>query len=219
MKRIIDAGLLIFDLDGTLIDSSEDIAWSVNKTLVKLGMKELPYKEVLGYIGWGVRMLLEQAVPLDKHHMLDDARRIFLEFYSGHMLVNTMPYPEVIETLEYLHQMKKKMAVVTNKPYILTKGILEGLAIDGFFIMTLGGDSVRNKKPHPEAVETVLEGLAVPPSKTVFIGDSRIDIETGKCAGILTIGAVYGFRGRKELEEAGANMIINSFGELKEIIR
>ncbi len=218
MERIIDTDLLIFDLDGTLIDSSEDIAWALNKTLVNLGMKELPYKEILGYIGWGVRMLLEQAIPRDKHHILDDAIKIFLEFYSGHILVKTRAYPEVIETLEYFHRLKK-MAVITNKPYKLAKMVLKDLEIDGFFIITLGGDSVRNKKPHPEPVERVLADLGIPHSRTVFIGDSRIDVETGKCAGILTIGAAYGFRGKKELEEAGADMIINSFGELKEIIR
>ncbi len=210
--------LLIFDLDGTLIDSSEDIAWSVNRTLMKLGMEPLPYSVILGYIGWGVRMLLEQAMPVDSHHLLDEARRIFLDFYGSHLTVKTRLYSGVEETLHHLHARGFKMAIVTNKPIALTKEILNALSLTPHFTPVLGGDSVRNKKPHPESVETVLREHSLSPAGALFIGDSRIDIETGKAAGIGTIGAAYGFRGRMELENAGADQIIDSFDALKKII-
>ncbi|MCP3676846.1 MAG: HAD hydrolase-like protein, partial [Deltaproteobacteria bacterium] len=116
--------LLIFDLDGTLIDSSEDIAWSVNRTLMKMEIEPLPYSVILGFIGWGVRMLLEQAMPVDRHHLLDEARGIFLDFYGGHLTVKTRLYPGVEETLHHLHAKEIKMAIVTNKPIALTRDIL-----------------------------------------------------------------------------------------------
>lgn len=218
MNRVGETELLIFDFDGTLIDSSEDIAWSVNRTLERLGMETLPHGIIHGYIGWGVKMLLEQALPVESHHLLDEARTIFLDIYGGHLTVKTRLYPGVRETLTHFQRVGKKMAVVTNKPFVLTREIVDTLSLAPFFTPVLGGDSVRNKKPHPESVETVMRELSVSPAKTYFIGDSRIDIETGRAAGIATIGAAYGFRGRRELEEAGADYIIESFCDLQEII-
>ncbi|MBI5893510.1 MAG: HAD-IA family hydrolase [Deltaproteobacteria bacterium] len=174
-----EVDLIIFDLDGTLIDSSKDIAWAVNKTLKHLGFNELSYDVIKSYIGWGVKMLLEQAVPKERHEILDDARKIFLKYYEGHLLVDTHMYLGVKDILEYFKH--KKLAIVTNKPIGLTEKILDGLNISKYFQKVIGGDSVQNKKPHPEAIDIVLEELSVKPEKTIFIGDSKIDIEAGKC--------------------------------------
>ncbi|MBI3399329.1 MAG: HAD family hydrolase, partial [Deltaproteobacteria bacterium] len=107
-----------------------------------------------------------------------------------------------------------KLAIATNKPLNLTERILDGLNIANYFQKVVGGDGVQNKKPAPEAIENILKELHVLPKKAVFIGDSKIDIEAGKKAGVVTIGAVYGFRGRQELEEAGADVIIADIKEL-----
>lgn len=205
--------LIIFDLDGTLVDSSEDIAWAANKMLSDMGLEELSYQAVKERIGWGVKMLLQKILPEEKHNLLDEARAIFMRYYAGHLLVKTRPYPGVIEALE--HFKNKKLAIATNKPLVLTEKILDGLNISGYFQKVIGGDGVQNKKPAPEAVEIILKEFKIAPRKAVFIGDSRIDIEAGKKAGVITVGAAYGFRGRQELEEAGADAIIE---DIKEII-
>ncbi|MBI5327247.1 MAG: HAD-IA family hydrolase [Deltaproteobacteria bacterium] len=204
--------LIIFDLDGTLIDSSEDIAWAVNMTLMEMGFKGLSYQAIKERIGWGVKMLLEKVLPEEKLHLLEEARIIFMGYYSNHLLVKTGLYPGVKNVLE--HFKNKKLAVATNKPFNLTERILGELNISYYFKKVVGGDDVQNKKPAPEALDVILKEVNVPPHKAVFIGDSKIDVEAGKTAGIVTIGAAYGFRGRKELEDAGADMVIEDIKEL-----
>lgn len=204
--------LIIFDLDGTLIDSSEDIAWAVNMTLRQMGFEELSYQAIKERIGWGVKMLLEKVLPKEKQDLLEEARSIFMGYYSGHLLVKSKLYPGVMDVLN--HFKNKKLAVATNKPFNLTEKILDGLNISGYFKKVVGGDGVQNKKPSPEAIEIILRELRVSPENSVFIGDSLIDIEAGKKAGVMTIGAAYGFRGRQELEEAGADVIIEDINEL-----
>lgn len=206
------AELIIFDLDGTLIDSSEDIAWAVNMTLRQIGFEGLSYQAIKERIGWGVKMLLEKVLPEEKQDLLEEARSIFMGHYSGHLLVKSKLYPGVMDVLN--HFKNQKLAVATNKPFNLTEKILDGLNISGYFKKVVGGDGVQNKKPAPEAIEIILRELRVSPENSVFVGDSKIDIEAGKKAGIITIGAAYGFRGRQELEEAGADVIINDIKEL-----
>ena len=204
--------LIIFDLDGTLIDSSEDIAWAVNKTLKQMGFDEFSYQAIKERIGWGVKMLLEKVLPKEKQDLLEEARSIFMGYYSDHLLVRSKLYPGVMDILN--HFKNKKLAVATNKPFNLTEKILDGLNISGYFKKVVGGDGVQNKKPSPEAIEIILRELRVSPEKSIFVGDSLIDIEAGKKAGVMTIGAAYGFRGRRELEDAGADVIIEDINEL-----
>ncbi|MBI3753218.1 MAG: HAD-IA family hydrolase [Deltaproteobacteria bacterium] len=206
------ADLIIFDLDGTLIDSSEDIAWAVNKMLGDMGLEKLSYQAVKDRIGWGVKMLLQKILPVEKHDLLEEARNIFMGYYSSHLLVKTKLYPEVMEVLKRFKN--KKLAVATNKPLNLTEKILDGFNISDYFKKVVGGDGVQNKKPSPEAIEAILRELKVLPGEAVFIGDSRIDVEAGKNAGVIAIGAAYGFRGRQELEEAGADVIVEDIKEL-----
>ena len=209
--------LIIFDLDGTLIDSSEDIAWAVNKTLRQMGLEELSYQAIKDRIGWGVKMLLQRVLPENKQNLLEEARVIFMEYYSNHILVKTKLYNGAVNVLE--HFKSKKLAIATNKPLNLTEQILDGLSISGYFKKVVGGDGVQNKKPAPEALEIILRKLNTSPKATVFAGDSKIDIEAGKQAGVITIGAAYGFRGRQELEDAGADMIIEDIKELISLCR
>lgn len=211
------AELIIFDLDGTLIDSSKDIAWAVNKTLRQMGFEELSYQAIKERIGWGVKMLLEKALPNEKHNLVKEAREIFMGYYSGHLLVKTKLYPNVADVLR--HFKNKKLAVATNKPLNLTQKILDGLNISDYFKKVVGGDDVQNKKPAPEAIEIILRELNALPKETVFVGDSVIDIEAGKKAEVITIGAAYGFRGRQELKEAGADRIIEDIKELISLCR
>lgn len=214
-----DAGLVIFDLDGTLIDSSRDIAWSANRTLESLGYGAMDPAVIKEHIGWGVRPLLERLMPAEPPEKISEARLTFLQFYSTHLVDETNLYPGAIETIEHLRAAGKKLALVTNKPIGLTEGILKELGIAKYFLMVLGGDSLQNKKPHPEPIELVIRSLEVRPALSVVVGDSPVDCEAGKGAGARTIGAAYGFRGRAELEGAGCDVIIDKITELKDIIR
>ena len=215
----MDSELIIFDLDGTLIDSSDDIAWAANMTLVYMGYNEMDLDAIKEGIGWGVKTLLQKLMPQEGTERIDEARVKFLEYYWDHLTVNTILYPGVRETIDYFKDHDKKMAIVTNKPIKFTEKILNELALKDFFLMVLGGDSLMNRKPDPEPVEKVISTLGVTKGKTVFVGDSKVDGETGKRAGIFTIGVEYGFRGRKELEEAGFDVIISEFPELTRILK
>ncbi len=195
-QKQIEAELIIFDLDGTLVDSSEDIAWCANKTLHAIGEAEMP------------------AAAQE----IDVARGLFLDFYEGHLVVKTRIYPGVVDTLDHFARLMKPMAVVTNKPYSLSIGILDRLGLSGYFKAVLGGDSVVNKKPHPEPVEKVIRDLSARPDRSVLVGDSPVDCASAMAAGAHSIGVSYGFRGAKELEDAGCEMIIDDFAALKEIL-
>lgn len=211
--------LILFDLDGTLIDSSEDIAWAANKTLLCMGYKEQGPEAVKEGIGWGVKTLLERLMPDEGAERIREARERFLEYYWDHLNVKTFLYPGVLETLDHFKRLNKKMAVVTNKPIRFTERLLEELALKEFFMMALGGDSLPNRKPHPEPVEKVIGVLSAQRERTVFVGDSPIDCESGKRAGIATIGVMYGFRATEELEQAGFDLLIKNLTELKDILR
>lgn len=210
--------LIIFDLDGTLIDSSDDIAWAANKTLLYMGKSEREIEVIKENIGWGVKVLIERLMPGEDEGRIRTARGKFLEYYWEHLNVKTFLYPGVLDTLKYLKGIDKKMAIVTNKQIKYTERIIEELAIKNLFDMVLGGDSLTNRKPHPEPVEKIIAALAVQKDMAVFVGDSPVDCEAGKGAGIFTIGVEYGFRDKEDLISAGFDLLIKEFSELRDII-
>lgn len=211
--------LIIFDLDGTLVDSSEDIIWAANRTLEELGLPPREDMHIKRRIGWGVTPLLEKLLPEESPEGIVRARDVFLKHYGAHLTVSTTPYPGVVDTLKGFKRRGKLMAIVTNKPVVPSIEIVEALGLAAFFQLVLGGDSCKNKKPHPEPLLTVLDRLDVEPREAVFVGDSAVDMEAGKSAGLKTIGAAYGFRGRVELEEAGCSAVIDGFGELAGLVK
>lgn len=217
--EVREIDLVIFDLDGTLIDSSDDIAWAANRTLLHMGHKEMDLEAIKEGIGWGVKTLLERLMPDEGPERIEDGRKRFLEYYWEHLTVKTTLYPGVKETIAYFRGINKKMAIVTNKPVRFTERILEEFGLGESFSMVLGGDSLTNRKPHPEPVERVIETLGAARERTVIVGDSPVDCETGKRAGIMTIGVEYGFRGREELKEAGCDILIKQFHDLKRILK
>lgn len=208
--------LIIFDLDGTLIDSRIDIANSVNHTLKRLGLNPLDEKIITSYVGDGVRKLVERVLMPSNAHLFDKGLTVFLEYYSEHLLDNTFFFPGVIETLRFFSH--KKMAVISNKLENLSIKTLKGLGVDRYFKSILGGDSLEKKKPNPEPVLKVLDALNIKKEKAIIVGDSPLDIEAGKSAGILTCGVTYGFKEKDEIVKAGPDFIIDSLPALKEII-
>lgn len=214
MKR----DLLIFDLDGTLVDSSQDIAVAANRTLETLGYNPLDIDTVKESIGWGVKMLLEGLMPDEPDERIDEARRVFLNYYGERLTEHTVTYPGVMEAMEEFTRRGKTMAIVTNKPVGLAVRLLDELDMSRFFSMVLGGDSLKNKKPHPEPIEKVLSELSTAPAASVYVGDSPVDCQAGRGAGVYTIGVTYGFRSRGELEEACFDVLIDDFSSLGELI-
>jgi len=216
---MVSVDLVVFDLDGTLIDSSNDIIWSANKTLVHMGYRERKPEEIKKCIGWGVKRLLEQLMPEENEESLEFARKKFLEYYWDHLTVETVLYPGVMETLESLKSRNKQIALITNKPLRFTERILHELSISPFFSIVLGGDSLPNRKPHPEPALKVLSILNVAPQRSIMVGDSPVDCETGKGAGMKTVGVTYGFRDREALIKAGFDFIIDNLKMLTEIVQ
>ncbi|HKX30924.1 MAG TPA: phosphoglycolate phosphatase [Blastocatellia bacterium] len=212
---------LLFDLDGTLIDSRADLINSVNLMLAEMGRPTLPDSKIINFVGEGVRRLVERslrAIQPDEvpESEIDRAISIYRRHYGEHLLDQTRVYPEVKETLTQLAAIPQ--AIVTNKPYEFTVTVLEGLGLSRYFTAVLGGDSVAEKKPDPEMLLEAARRCGALPSRCLMVGDSRVDIAAGKAAGMKTCGYIPGFRGRTELAEAGADFLIERFCELRDLV-
>ena len=206
--------LIIFDLDGTLINSKEDIANSVNYMLSELGLNRLKNETIYSYVGKGVPRLVERALSKANLEKFDKALSLFKEHYSEHLMDITTLYPNVIDTLN--HYKSKKKAVVTNKDERYTFPILNALDISDYFEVVLCGDSMNNKKPHPEPINSVIDKLKIDKRQSVIVGDGNADITAGKNAEIFTCGVTYGFGSKEELESANADIIIEDIIDLKD---
>jgi phosphoglycolate phosphatase len=187
--------LLIFDLDGTLIDSKLDLAHAVNATRRMMGLQPIENELVYSYVGNGAPVLIRRAIGGEiSDEQLQTALEFFLDYYRAHMLDYTTLYPGVRETLDTLHSAGTKMAVLTNKPVRFSKAILEGLGVAGHFTNVYGGNSFEQKKPHPIGVETLLVATATERNKAMMVGDSAVDVRTARNAGISSCGVTYGFQ-------------------------
>jgi phosphoglycolate phosphatase len=212
---------LLFDLDGTLVDSRADLIYSVNLMLAELGRRPLADQSVLSFVGEGARLLVERALrAADGREAgepeIEIALGVFRRHYRAHLFDQTRPYPEVEETLERLAGLPK--AVVTNKPFDFSVALLDGLGMSKYFIAVIGGDSLSERKPAPAPLLEAARLCGHRPEDCLMIGDTRIDIEAGQAAGMKTCGYVGGFRGAEELERAGADFLIERFGELPGIL-
>jgi phosphoglycolate phosphatase len=214
---LIPCRLFIFDLDGTLIDSRADICFSMNQALARMRIPTLPESEILDFVGEGLQRLVERSLrgatnQVPEQVLIEDATRFFREEYGQHLLDQTKLRPGVTETLDRLSQ--AKFAVVTNKPEGFSRTILNGLGIEKRFCVILGGDSVRSRKPDPEALGEAMTVCGAHPSETVMVGDSPVDIQAGKAAAVMTCGVLGGFRPKEELEAAGCDLLIGNLIEL-----
>ena len=214
-SRHID--LVIFDLDGTLVDTRADLTAAVNHTLEKLALPPLSTEQVCRYVGDGLETLLSRALGLQHGDLVDNAVRLFRDYYGLHLLDRTRLYPGVRETLE--HFRGKRKAIVTNKPLAFSKRILAGLEIESHFEVILGGDSTVQRKPHPEPALKVLTLTGVDPRLAAMVGDSPADIEMAKQAGLYSIGVTYGLRSAEEVRAAGPDLLLESLPELRHHLR
>ena len=208
--------LLVFDLDGTLVDSELDLANSVNATLEKIGRKPLSVERIASYIGQGVVVLITRALGADSTpELVERATEIFLEYYRQHMLDNTATYPGVREALAELDG--RKLAVLTNKPVKFSREMLAGLGLAERFLQIYGGNSFENKKPDPIGLHRLMEETGAPASQTLMIGDSISDVMAGRNAGAWTCGVNYGF-GAPTLDEAPPDIRIDDLRELPRLL-
>jgi phosphoglycolate phosphatase len=192
--RITPVRALIFDLDGTLIDSQRDLIHSVNAMLREVGRQELPEPTISGYIGHGAPQLVARALggnAREEEHQ--HALKFFLGYYEEHKMDNTCPYPGVAETLAHLQRNGLPMAILTNKPARISVRILNELGLAGYFRAIYGGNSFETKKPDPLGANTILGELGAAPQSAMVIGDSEVDIQTARNAGTLAAAVNYGF--------------------------
>jgi phosphoglycolate phosphatase len=190
--------LLIFDLDGTLIDSRLDLIHSVNAMLRRLGRPELPGDVIASYVGDGAPMLVRRALgDPDDQQLVESAIDYFMTYYREHKLDHTHVYAGIQEALRGLHQGvngdSRKMAVLSNKPVGPSRAIVEALGMKEFFFEVYGGNSFATKKPDPLGAKQLMAEARCSPAETVMIGDSSNDVLTARNAGLWSIGVTYGF--------------------------
>jgi phosphoglycolate phosphatase len=211
-NRFANVRVLIFDLDGTLIDSKLDLAHSVNAMLEHMGRTPLAHETVYSYVGNGAPMLVRRALGESATDSeCEKGLAHFLVYYREHMLDNTVTYPGVREGLDQLKG--KAMAVLTNKPVRFSEEILKGLGLSRYFQFVYGGNSFERKKPDPMGVEILLRDFAAPPSDAMMVGDSDVDIRTARNSGIWACGVSYGL-GTESLRAHPPDIMLDSLEEL-----
>lgn len=206
--------LLIFDLDGTLIDSKEDLAHAVNAARRHMGLPPIENERVYSYVGNGAPVLMRRAMGPDATEAdVQTALEYFMAYYKDHMLDCTTLYPGVRQALDTLHAGGMRMSVLTNKPVRFSQLLVEGLGLGGHFFRVYGGNSFEQKKPDPAGVYKLIEESGVPPERTLMVGDSDVDIRTARNAGILACGVTYGFQ-PETLDQAPPDILVDDMRQL-----
>lgn len=209
--------LIIFDLDGTLIDSRLDLIHSVNAMLRHFRRPELPGEVIASYVGDGAPMLVRRALgdPRDEA-FVKEALEYFLGYYRVHKLDHTKVYagiPEALASIQSVNGIQRRMAVLSNKPVHPSRAIVEALGLAHFFVHVYGGNSFATKKPDPLGARTLLKETHTRPEDALMVGDSSIDVVTGRNAGLWTCGVTYGFAPHT-LCEAQPDVVVDTPGEI-----
>jgi len=219
--------LVIFDLDGTLIDSRLDLVHSVNAALRHIGRPELADDVIASYVGDGAPILIQRALGAEAadEALVRRGLEFFLSYYREHKLDHTTVYPGIAQALSAIQGAsngtsngsqngpRRQLAVLTNKPVIPSRAIVEALGMGQFFAQVYGGNSFATKKPDPEGARSLLRESGVEPDQAAIVGDSHVDVRTGRNAGLWTVGVTYGFAPRM-LEEESPDVLVDSAQEL-----
>lgn len=212
---MIPIQLFVFDFDGTLVDTRHDIAFSVNLALEEMGLPRLPEETIFGYVGKGVAHLMTRALQNTGCADVDRAVQLFMKHYGEHLMDRTGFFPHCREVLD--HFSSKHKAVLSNKPAPFIRKILQALDALHYFRDIIGGDSFENKKPDPAGLNHVMKRAGVKAQDVLLVGDSKVDIDTARAAGVKVCGVTYGHATREEMEQLQPDWIIDDLIELREL--
>lgn len=218
-----DKELIIFDFDGTLIDSVPDLTLAVNKMLSFYNLKPLSLEGVTPFVGNGVKVLVErvlkQALPSEKitKELFEEALEIYSSAYRAALCVDTYLYSGVLETLNYLHNKGYTMVICTNKPFEFIEPILDELSIKQFFKYWIGGDSLPEKKPDAKPLLHLADQINIEVKKCIMIGDSKNDILAAQNAGMDSIGLSYGYNYNEHISEYNPTQVVDKFADLQSL--
>jgi phosphoglycolate phosphatase len=209
---------LIFDLDGTLIDSKRDLIHSVNAMLGEMGRARLDEETISGYIGHGAPVLVSRALGGNaREDELRRALQFFLAYYEEHKMDTTCAYPGIPDALAELSRKKVPMAVLTNKPVKISVRILESLGLASYFRVIYGGNSFETKKPDPFGANKILTDFGAPPSEAIVVGDSEVDVQTARNAGTIAAAVNYGF-GVHDRTQHPADLYLDKLSDLVPLV-
>jgi phosphoglycolate phosphatase len=211
-SSVID--LLIFDLDGTLINSKLDLANSVNAARAQMGLAPLELSLISKYVGHGAPVLMRRALAAEATEaQVAEALEFFLDHYRQHALDSTRLYPGVREALERLHAAGKRLGILTNKPVGVSRRIVDGLCLVPLFFQVYGGNSFAGKKPDPTGVRRLMIEAGIGRDRTMMVGDTSVDVETARNAGVLACGVKYGFQ-PESLESVPPDLLVDHLEQL-----
>jgi 2-phosphoglycolate phosphatase len=214
---MIEADTIFFDVDGTLVDSTTDIANAVNNALGVLKLPQLSKDRVASYIGTGVKDLFRKSVGAGNEGLIDKGVEIFSEYYAAHSTDKSVLYPHVRETLE--HFKEKRKYIVTNRYAKFAEMTLKNLGIRSYFEGIFGGDDEGCLKPSACVLDSVISKFNIDKSRSLIVGDMAIDVETGKNAGIMTCWVTYGLGKAEDVKPLKPDFVIDDMMQLKNIIR
>lgn len=210
--------LVIFDLDGTLIDSKLDLVHSVNATRAHMDLAPIAADLVASYVGSGAPVLIRRLLGPDASEAdVQRALSFFLDYYREHMLDNTYLYPGVREALDRLHVAGLQMAVLTNKPVRFSQALVQGLGLGSHFFRIYGGNSFEQKKPDPVGILTLLEESGAAKERTIMVGDSNVDVRTARNAQVMACGVTYGFQ-PESFEQDPPDLMVDDMQQLAEYV-
>ena len=211
----------IFDLDGTLADTLESLTFSVNETLKEMGLSVITKEQCRRFVGNGAKVLMEKAIESGggcAEDRIEEGMERYRRIFDANCTYHVIPYEGIETLLKTLKSRNIKLAVLSNKPDVQTVKVVEELFGKGMFDWIQGQKEGVPRKPDPSAALAIAESLGITAKETVYIGDSEVDIATGRAANMLTVGVAWGFRGAAELEEAGAGCIVSSPDEIVQLI-
>jgi len=212
---------ILFDLDGTLIDSGPDLALAINHMLTSIGRDEFSSDVIHSWVGNGASILVQRALSgqaeinenLDSE-LLEKSLATFLDFYANNLCVGTVTYPHVRSTLKILKAKGYRLAIITNKPFEFVQPILDGLELNGLFESILGGDSLDKRKPDPLPLHYTCDKLGVSVDECVMVGDSKNDIIAANSANMQSVGLTYGYNYGEDINEHGPDISIDDFADM-----
>ena len=212
---------VLFDLDGTLIDTVDDIGDAANRVLSNRGFPIHPISTYYQFIGEGVKVLFTRALPQEKRNedLINTCLKEFVEDYRRNYDVKSKPYDGIPEMLNALSERNLKFAILSNKPDLLTKDCVTSLLSNWDFGVVFGQRDSVPRKPNPQAALEIAEKLTISPSNFIYLGDTAIDMKTAVSAGMFPVGVAWGFRPAKELKENGARVIIDKPIQLLDLIK